>query len=428
MALHERDDMTTPDLRAAFRWVDDHEREFVELLLTLLSIDTTNPPGAGYPEMVDFLEGRLRSAGLHTERVEVPEELIAPPMQGRRINLVARFHNEKPPLGVYAHMDTVPVEGEWDYSPWGEVRDGRIWGRGASDLKSSIAAYVGAMEAIHALQLTPVYDVVGLLCTDEEVSHQNAGVMYLAKQNYVPDELLCLESGQDPFLVEGFVGIMVLEVTVKGRSCHSGKAYEGVNALESIAPILTELLALKAEVEQRTSRFQAEPSQRSPSRYRTARLNLNAIDANGKHNAIPDRCWLLADRRYIPEEDADQVEAELRAAVERGRQRSPEADVEVTIKRGYPPMTIDVDGPVAQRMKHVMKLVQGYRDEDFCRFISFGSSDMALLQQLTGSDQMAVFGVGRDGEGNFHAPNENVRVSDLLAMIKELVAYFTLPR
>ena len=420
--------MMTPDLARAFRWVDEHESAFVGLLLELLRIDTTNPPGAGYPEMVAYLEGRLRAAGLHTERVEVPAEFIEAPMQGRRVNLVARHHNGQPPLGVYAHMDTVPVEGEWDHDPWGEVRDGRVWGRGASDLKSSIAAYVGAMEVIHALQLPLVYDVVGLMCTDEEVSHQHAGVLYLARQGYVPDELLCLESGQDPFLVEGFVGIMVLEVTVRGRSCHSGKAYEGVNALEAMAPIIAELLSLKTVVEQRTSRFQAEPSQRSPSRFRTARLNLNAIHANGKHNAIPDRCWLLADRRYIPEEDADDVEAELRAAVERARQHVHEAEVHVAIKRGYPPMTIDVDGPVARRMKQVMKLVQGYDDTDFHRFISFGSSDMALLQQLTGSDQMAVFGVGRDGEGNFHAPNENVRVSDLLAMIKELVAYFTLPR
>jgi hypothetical protein len=48
-------------------------------------------------------------------------------MAGPRINLVARYNNGLPPLGVYAHMDTVPVEGDWDYDPWGEVRDGRIF-------------------------------------------------------------------------------------------------------------------------------------------------------------------------------------------------------------------------------------------------------------------------------------------------------------
>ncbi|MEW8977962.1 MAG: M20 family metallopeptidase [Symbiobacterium sp.] len=409
------------------RWVDERAEHFVQQLVDLLRIDTTNPPGSGYPEMVAYLEERLRRFGLHTERVEVPAELITPPMEGPRINLVARYNNGKRPLGVYAHMDTVPVEGDWDHDPWGEVSEGRIWGRGASDLKSSIAAYLGAMEAIHALGLEPTYDVVGLMCTDEEVSHPNAGVLYLARQGYVPHELLCLESGQDPFLVEGFVGNLTWEVSVRGVACHSGKSYEGVNALEQAFPILQELLELKRVVEQRESRYGREPSKRAPSTRRTPRLNLNVIRSNGKHNMIPSLCVISGDRRYIPEENVEEVEAELRAAVERARSRIPEARVELQIKRGYPPMTVDIDGPVAQKMKQVLKLGQGYKDEDFCRFISFGSSDMALLQQLTGSDQMAIFGVGRDGEGNFHAPNENVRISDLLALIKELTYYFTTP-
>lgn len=406
--------------------VDAREAEIVDLLVTLLGMDTTNPPGAGYPVMVDLLERRLQAAGLETERVEVPSELIRPPMEGPRINLVARYNNGKRPIGVYAHMDTVPVEGDWDHDPWGEVSGGRIWGRGASDLKSSIAAYVAAMETIHALGLEPSYDVVGLMCTDEEVSHPNAGVLYLANNGYVPSEILCLESGQDAFLVEGFVGGMRLEVVTHGVACHSGKSYEGVNALEGMIPILNSLTALKAKVEQRESRYSREPSQRATSPYRTARLSLNVIDANGKHNVLPSRCRLVADRRYIPEENVEEVEAELRAAVDAGLLQS-EIDATVTIQRGYPPMTVDIDGPVAQKMKAVLKLVQGYNDADFTRFISFGSSDMALLQRATGTDQMAIFGVGRDGEGNFHAPNENVRISDLLALTKELAVYFTTP-
>lgn len=419
--------MTPDQFQQMSTWVDEREAYFVDLMLELLRIDTTNPPGANYATIVDLLEGKLQGAGLQTERVVVPEELIHPPMAGPRVNLVARYNNGRHPLGVYAHMDTVPVEGDWHCNPWGEVKDGRIWGRGASDLKSSIAAYVGAMETIHALTLDTTYDVVGLMCTDEEVSHPNAGVLYLAKQGYVPRDLLCLESGQDAFLVEGFVGGMVMEVTAHGVACHSGKSYEGVNALEAMFPIFEELMKLKEQVERRESRYRTEPTKRSASPFRTARLGINFMEANGKHNMLPGRCRLLVGRRYIPEENVDEVEAELRAAVERGRQRSVATQVEVQVRRGYPPMTIDIDGPVAQKMKQALKLVQGYREEDFHRFISFGSSDMALLQQLTGTDQMAVFGVGRDGEGNFHAPNENVRVKDLLAMIKELVWYFTSP-
>jgi acetylornithine deacetylase/succinyl-diaminopimelate desuccinylase-like protein len=141
---------------------------------------------------------------------------------------------------------------------------------------------------------------------------------------------------------------------------------------------------------------------------------------------LPSRCTLVADRRYIPEENVDDVEAELRAAVDAGLRQSG-INADVSVERGYPPMTVDIDGPVAQKMKYVLKLVQGYGDDDFTRFISFGSSDMALLQRATGTDQMAIFGVGRDGEGNFHAPNENVRIHDLLTLTKELAVYFTTP-
>lgn len=69
-------------------------------------------------------------------------------MAGPCIKLVARYNNGKKPLGVYSHMDTVQIEGKWTRNPWGEVSDGRIWGRGASDLKSSVAAYLAAMQVI----------------------------------------------------------------------------------------------------------------------------------------------------------------------------------------------------------------------------------------------------------------------------------------
>ena len=113
-----------------------------ELLQRLIRFDTTNPPGAER-ELVEFLAGLLRDAGIEDVKV-----LGADP---ERPNRVARLPGEgsAPPLLLQGHADVVPVEGQrWTHPPFeGRIVDGHVWGRGALDMKGGVAMMVSALLA-----------------------------------------------------------------------------------------------------------------------------------------------------------------------------------------------------------------------------------------------------------------------------------------
>src|SRR4030042_834413 len=111
--------------------------EYIKVFENLLSIDTTVPPGLNYEKVIDYLEPIFKKQGFNTHKVIIPVEHA----EGRegRVNLVCNRHEKgKPRMIFYCHIDVVPAEG-WDaFSP--RVENGKMYGRGAADMKGSIIA------------------------------------------------------------------------------------------------------------------------------------------------------------------------------------------------------------------------------------------------------------------------------------------------
>lgn len=417
------------DFSRAFALVDEQEDRLIERLRQVVAIDTTVPPGENYKELVDLVEPEFQRFGFKTTRVTVPEEKVAQiplPLSGERVNLVARQHNGKPPLSIYAHMDVVPIEEGWDYDPFGgEIHDGRIYGRGMSDMKGAIASVLTALDVMQQVGLEPVWDLNVLLCTDEEIGVY-PGLYHLALEGYVTAPLLCLEGTQDPVLRLGSNGALDVVVTVTGRSCHSGANYLGINALEESVPILVELMELKRRVEERRSKLPIAPAPGAPSHLRPM-FNLDIIQAGVKSNIVPGSCTFTINRRFIPEENIADVKAEIQEAIDRGMERSKALSVDVQFVEVYPAYYQSADHPAAKRLVEAMKLVQGYSDEDFIRIGSGGSTDMAFVAQVLGTDEIATVGLGRQQESRAHGANESIRLSDARAHVKELIYFFCAP-
>jgi succinyl-diaminopimelate desuccinylase len=417
------------DWDAIFAAVDARQNAFLARLREIIRIDNTVPPGRNYDTLVDLIAPQFEAAGLTTERVVIPPELIAAiplPLEGDRVNLVATRAAGKPPLTIYAHMDTVPVEEQWDYDPFGaELHDGRIYGRGVADMKGTIASLLTALDVIHDLGLEPVWDLTACICTDEEIGVY-PGIWHLAKHGYVHAPVLCMEGSQDPVLRLGSNGSVDVTITVIGESCHSGANYNGINAIEEAVPIMVELLALKREVEARRSALPLAPAPNAPNHLRPM-FNLDIIHAGVKSNIVPATCTLVVNRRFIPEERYEDVEGEIRAAVERGQERSRAKAVEISFMKAYPAYYQSADHPLANKLVAIMKRLHGYADADFHRTGSGGSTDMANVAETIGTDQIATVGLGRTRESRAHGANESVRLSDALAHIKELVYLFCAP-
>jgi succinyl-diaminopimelate desuccinylase len=413
--------------------VEAQEAALLDRLRRVIVVNTTVPPGRGYPAVVDEVEPELNQLGCRTERVVLPEPLwraIPLPLEGERVNLVATLPAPgKPPLTVYSHMDVVPVDAGWTHDPWGaELVEGRVYGRGVADMKGTIATFLTALASMRQLGLEPAYEITYILCTDEEIGVY-AGARYLAEQGYIQPPVLCLEGSQDPVRVLGGNGAVDITITTIGRSCHSGRNYLGVNALEAMVPIMNELLALKVEVEARRS---ALPIARDPDipqapSHLSPMFNLDVIRAGSKSNIVPGGCTLVVNRRYTPEERFEDIVAEIEAAIARGRARSPALDVHVDVMHIYPSYYQSATHPLADRVVEALQLAHDYRLDEFVDTGMGGSTDMADLARVLNTDAIAMVGPGRRAESRAHGNDESVRLSDLKAHAAELVYIFTTP-
>ncbi len=413
------------DYKRAFLAVEENRDYIVQTLRKLVAIDTSVPPGLNYDTFASALEPDFATFGFETERVIIPEEKVKEipyDLKGPRVNLVARRLVGKDPVSIYGHIDVVPIEEGWQCDPFAGVVEGdTFYGRGSSDMKGSIACLMGALKVIHELSLEPKFDMHCMLCTDEEIGVY-PGVYHLALNGYVKGHMLNLELGaQEPIVLNACEGAINVFVTAIGKSCHSGMNFMGVNALEEMVPILNELLALKKIVEKRESRVSAFPLPGTPSPQLTPMFNLSVIRGGAKSNITPGECVLTINRRYIPEEKADDVIKEIKEAIERGRAKGHLLDLKIKAVIDYPPVMFDVNSPYMEKMKQARRAVHGY--DDFLIGGLGGSTDMGCVAEALKTDQFVGVSPVRADNISAHAANERVQISDLLNMTKELVHY-----
>ncbi|MEX2724844.1 MAG: M20 family metallopeptidase [Candidatus Freyarchaeota archaeon] len=401
----------------AFSLVENFADEAVDVLKDLIKIKTVVPPGNNYEEIVKYLEPQFSRIGFETERVTVPEEMvkrIPAPLEGPRVNLVAKkvFGEDKPYITFYAHTDVVPVEEKWSVPPFeGVVKEGRIYGRGASDMKGFIATVLLALKVINELDLKPNYNITCVMCTDEEIGVY-PGVYYLVDQGYVKGDVICGEAVHQIIGI-GTAGSIVFDVTVKGRSAHTMAFWTAINAVENTVPVLEELLKLKEKVMGRRSEVPGLPTPYGDKMMPL--FSINMIKGGAKENIIPGECRFSIDRRYIPEEKEEEVVAEFMETIEAAKKKSKVLAIETNVVRAYKPLKVSPQKPIVKKLaaavKHVTGLDVGYLG-------AAGATDMGYVAEK-GHD-VAIMGVG-DLLSNFHGADESINIGDMVKYAKELV-------
>jgi len=258
-----------------------------------------------------------------------------------------------------------------------------------------------------------------LFCTDEE-GGAYPGIRWLAERGEVKGHLLCMDGSAAPRLWAGSFGSIDLRVIVHGKAGHSGNRGSGENALEKAIPILNALMALKARVEARESALPPPP--RDKGRPLSALLSITVMQAGTKANVIPERCEITVNRRTMPEESDAAAIAEIEAAV-RAAAAAANARVE-TVVQGHLAPVLDADrGPHWPRWVRCAAAAWGWRAEDYVRFGGSGSSDMGWVQRA-GMQEILMGGLSRP-ENNIHAPDENVAITDLVALARAILFYIS---
>jgi succinyl-diaminopimelate desuccinylase len=381
--------------------------KYVEVLKDLISIDTTVPPGLNYGKAIDYLEPLFRGSGFDTQRVTIP----AKHAEGRegRINLIChRRMKDKPRLIFYGHIDVVPAEG-WDaFKP--KVKNGKVYGRGAADMKGSIIALLLAMESLKGKRLNS--DVSVMITTDEEFS-QASQLQYLMQylEPVSGAYFLNLDSSFGYVSITG-LGALQVDIKVKGKSVHSGLSHLGENAIEKASLLIEALMRLKRRVEERKSDVATHPNT-GLSRM-AGRLNVNMIKGGIKINVVPDECLISVDRRLIPEENMEDAKKELLDTLASVPGVAWELEHVFSIPT-VPPRT----APVVDRLAGIIRDIIGKGD----KFGEMGSGDLSHIVAGWGG---ITFGTGViRPECNIHGKEEFVYLQDIEDLAKIIVRFLS---
>jgi succinyl-diaminopimelate desuccinylase len=308
--------------------VDSLEDYLISLAKDLISIPTVNPPGLNYEECVRFLAGKLKEIGLNVEYVRVPNEKLpelAPQGSGLpRVNLIAShtFDESGPTLHFNGHYDVVPATGSWSTDPFEPVvKDGKLYGRGSSDMKGGIASMMVAIKALIDLDLNLNGELsISAVCDEETGGFAGSG--FIVNEKLVEaDYCVVGEPSGVRNILNAHKGALWVEITTFGKSAHASTPWLGVNAFEKMVKIVNEIdRELGPRVESKISKFPTVLLGGN----RASIMVGGVVNCGRAANMVPDRCTLTVDRRFIPEEKVEDVKDEFSSLLQKLQREDPE--------------------------------------------------------------------------------------------------------
>lgn len=301
-------------------WIDAHFDEQVAFLQALIRVPTDTPPGNNAPH-AEYTAELLNGMGLHTDRYPVPAEQVhAAGLQSITNLIVRRHYGPGRCVALNAHGDVVPPGEGWTHDPYGgEIADGKIYGRAAAVSKCDFSTYAFAMRALEAVCVPKQGQIDLLLTYDEEFGGEVGPGWLLAHKLTQPDVLIA--AGFSYQVITAHNGCLQLEVTVHGQMAHAAIPESGVDALQAAVKILAVLYAQNAH-------YQAHITSNVEG-IRHPYLNVGLIQGGTNTNVIPGKVTFKLDRRMIPEEDATQVEADLRGLISQTAAALPGITVDI---------------------------------------------------------------------------------------------------
>jgi acetylornithine deacetylase/succinyl-diaminopimelate desuccinylase family protein len=302
------------------QWIDAHFDEEVAFLQEMIRIPTDTPPGNNAPH-ADAVAEKVRAYGWSAEKHAVPEQRVRDYGMESITNLIIRrpYLEGGPTIALNAHGDVVPPGEGWSKPPYGGViEDGCIYGRAAAVSKSDFATFIFAVRALEALGV-PLKGGVELHFTYDEEFGGLLGPGYLLEQKLTQPDMV-IAAGFSYNIVTAHNACLQLEITVHGKAGHGAMPETAVDALQAATRILNAIYGQLPELKKIKSKV---PGIDSPT------MLVGRIDGGTNTNVVPGKVVLKMDRRMIPEEDPEQVEAQVRALIEDAVRGVPGIRIEI---------------------------------------------------------------------------------------------------
>jgi acetylornithine deacetylase len=371
--------------------------DVADLAAKLVAVESINPDvvagGSGEAAVARFVAEWCERAGLDTTLEEA-----AP---GRpNVIAAARGSSGGRSLMLNAHTDTVGVAGMTD--PFAaRVEDGRLYGRGAYDMKGSLAACM--LAAAEAGRRRLPGDVILTAVSDEEF----ASVGTEAVVRSVAADVAIVTEPTEMQVAVAHRGFVHVEVETHGRAAHGSRPDVGIDAIAKMGRLLV-------GIEQLDARLRGNPTH---GYLGSGSVHASLVEGGQEYSSYPARCVLQAERRTIPGETVSQVEDELRSLAQVAAEGDPDFSADIRVLAFREPFEVAVDAPIVRAMRRHATAVLG--EEPAVVGVPFWA-DSALLAAAGVSTVL----FGPRGEGA-HGEVEWVDVGDLERCVEIYVSVAT---
>ncbi|MCG7494610.1 acetylornithine deacetylase/succinyl-diaminopimelate desuccinylase family protein [Thalassobius sp. Cn5-15] len=402
------------------RELEQRRDELILLTQDLIRIPTLNPPGDCYRDICDYLAKRLKNSGFSVEMIRAhgtPGDCEQYP----RWNVVARREGGAPGECVHfnSHIDVVDVGRGWTTDPFGgELKDGKIYGRGACDMKGGLAASIVAVEAFLAI-CPEFHGAIEISGTADEESGGFGGVAYLAQQGYFAptrvQHVIIPEPLNKDRICLGHRGVWWAEIETFGEIAHGSMPFLGDCAVRHMGAVVQEMEA---------SLFPALAQKRTdmpvvPEGAKQSTLNINSLHGGQAElpegftglpsPVVPDSCRMVIDRRFLIEEDIDAVQEEVMQVLRTVEAQRDSFRYEVKeLHRVLPTMT-QKTAPVVETVAKAIAQTLG-KDAEYV--VSPGTYDQKHIDRIGKLHNCIAYGPGILDLA--HKPDEYVGVEDML--------------
>lgn len=368
------------------------ESKTIEICQQLVRTRSVNPPGSE-KQVAEIAAALLTNLGLAVEIIDHGED---------RASVLARLAGRGNLPGVLysAHLDTVPVgEGTWQRDPFsGELTEGKLWGRGASDMKSGMAAMISAVAALVKADAQLQGDLIVALSAGEEVDSLGARII----AGRLQDEPLQLIVVSEPSLNSVYIaekGTLWLELNTYGRTAHGAAPATGLNAIDMMRRLLDALETLDIS-------FEPHPLLGGFTR------SLNTISGGVKTNVVPDRCVSTIDMRTVPGQSHELIVQQVLGVLNELMDTIEGFKADLQITNDCVPLMTAPDEPAVARFLSSVERVTGARPEP--GGIHYYTDAAVYVPAL--STPMVICGPGDPGLA--HQPDEYVELDKLIEASK----------
>jgi succinyl-diaminopimelate desuccinylase len=364
------------------------EEEVVKRGQDLVRTQSVNPPGNELAAAVYVVEV-LEESGVEAELVRHSDT---------RASALARLKGQgKVPALIYnGHLDTVPVGAEkWIHEPFGgEVAEGKIWGRGAADMKSGLAAMMTAMKVLAEARLPLKGDLILAATAGEEIDSLGAtAVAKMLSREPVQALFIAEPTYNEIYIAEK--GVFWVQVDTFGRTAHGSMPEKGRNAIMMMVKIIDEFE--KVDIP-----YKPHPILGGFSR------SLNTFSGGIKTNVVPDHCVATIDMRTVPGQDHSAILRRIENIIKDLSQKIPDFKATVKTVNDHASVETSPSDPIVQKFSAVVTEMTGQKG--VLKGANYFSDAVGFLPVL--KVPLILFGPGEPGQA--HQPNEHVEVARLV--------------